>query len=103
MKIVKRIMVSMAITALFGTIFISGFESSTAFAAENGLSITGLVFSDNNSNGKMDTDEAGLANFRVYLDANNNGSWESSDPSMVTGARWNFRFQRPFLPGFISC
>jgi uncharacterized protein (DUF2141 family) len=55
-------------------------------------SISGTVFSDPNVNGKQDTGEKGLANVRVYIDANKTGSYTASDVSVLTSSTGTFAF-----------
>jgi serine-aspartate repeat-containing protein C/D/E len=51
---------------------------------------TGTVYNDANSNGKKDSTENGLSNFRVYVDLNNDRKRESSEPSALTDANGNW-------------
>lgn len=55
-------------------------------------SITGSIFSDNNSNGKRDSGETGLANVTVFLDIDQSGTLTSGDVSAVTDATGTFAF-----------
>ncbi len=60
-------------------------------------SIRGHKFYDANANGEMDPEEPGLEGWTIFLDLNQNGSWESgSEPGVVTGADGLFEF--PNLP-----
>ncbi|MFT3785808.1 MAG: SdrD B-like domain-containing protein [Tepidisphaeraceae bacterium] len=55
-------------------------------------SITGNVFSDQNSNGSRDSAEPGIAGRTVFLDLNNNGSPDGSDLTCVTDQLGNYGF-----------
>ena len=46
--------------------------------------ITGRVFNDLDRDGQKDGNEPGVANFRVYVDANSNGRFDSSERSVLT-------------------
>jgi hypothetical protein len=54
--------------------------------------ISGIVFNDLNGNGLKDTGEPGLPNWRVYLDANNNKLFDTSEKSVITptGGAYSF-------------
>lgn len=55
--------------------------------------ISGSVYTDLNANAKHETGEAGLKKVRVYLDANNNGAWDSrSETSALSDKRGQFQF-----------
>ena len=47
-------------------------------------SISGTIFADANHDGLRNATERGLAGITVYLDLNNNGSLDASEPSVVT-------------------
>ena len=46
--------------------------------------ISGTIWDDNNANKTQDFGEEGLADIRVYLDVNANGTYESSETSTIT-------------------
>jgi Concanavalin A-like lectin/glucanases superfamily len=48
--------------------------------------ISGTVFFDANKNGTKETSEAGLAGWKVYDDANNNGKFDSTEPFTFTNS-----------------
>ncbi|HEX4413663.1 MAG TPA: S8 family serine peptidase, partial [Lacipirellulaceae bacterium] len=53
--------------------------------------IQGIVFNDLNHNGLRDASETGVPNFRVFIDLNGNGAWDSAtEPSTLTGANGSF-------------
>ncbi len=54
--------------------------------------VTGRVFQDDNADGTPDGADAGLANQTVYLDLNNDGVHESSEPTATTNASGAFTF-----------
>jgi uncharacterized protein (DUF2141 family) len=57
-------------------------------------SVSGTVFNDVNGNGKKDaTTDKGLAGWRVYVDANNNGMYDSGETFVTTDANGNFSFK----------
>jgi uncharacterized protein (DUF2141 family) len=56
------------------------------------VSIAGLVFSDVNGNGKLDTGEKGIPNVKVYLDTNKNGTPDSGEAFILTDASGNYKF-----------
>jgi hypothetical protein len=62
------------------------------FANTQRVLISGTVFNDANANKLKDSGESILANWRVYVDANNDGVWQSTETSVLsssTGA-WSF-------------
>jgi hypothetical protein len=56
--------------------------------------ISGTVFNDTNGNGQRDAGESGLSGWRVYLDLNNDGKFESNETSVLTDAAGNWSFTR---------
>gem|GEM_PF-874674 len=54
--------------------------------------ITGIVYSDANSNGTMDGSEKGVSGQVVYLDLDNNGTKDMNDPTATTSADGAYRF-----------
>ena|GEM_PF-6407301 len=54
--------------------------------------ITGLVWNDLNSDGVKDTAEAGLANWTVYLDQNQNEQWDTGETTTTTDGNGNYNF-----------
>jgi hypothetical protein len=54
--------------------------------------ISGRVFSDVNGNGNRDKGELGLGLWRVYIDANNDGKFESNELSVLTDINGNWSF-----------
>jgi Tfp pilus assembly protein FimT len=55
--------------------------------------LSGTVFSDKNSNDKLDSGETGISGFIVYIDSNNNGKLDSGEKTAGTDANgyWVFK------------
>jgi hypothetical protein len=62
------------------------------FADTQKVLIAGSVFNDANSNKVKDSGEAGLSGWRVYFDLNNDGKFESNEPSTLTDSSGNYYF-----------
>lgn len=60
--------------------------------------ITGKVFLDNDDNGFASSNEAGVGQQTVYLDANHNGQLDSGETSATTAADGSYRLSA-LLPG----
>ena len=56
--------------------------------------LSGVVFKDANSNKLRDGSEAGFAGWRVYLDQNNNGKWETTELSAVADSTGYFALDK---------
>ena len=83
---------------------ITGINSSytlTINSAPLPASISGVVYDDWTNNGIRDKGEAGLQGWRVFLDANHDGTWESSEASVFTDVYGNFKFNN-LNPGSYS-
>lgn len=63
-------------------------ESRTLLAS----SISGFVFNDANANGLRDAGETGLKNTKVYLDLNNDGKRQGSEPSVKASKSGAYTF-----------
>ena len=61
-------------------------------------SIHGAKFLDLNRNGFTDGDEPGLEGWQVYLDDNNNGTWDDGEAGMLTDQNGEFSFM-DLVPG----
>ena len=59
--------------------------------------LSGTVFSDKNSNDKLDSGEAGISGFTVWIDANNNGKLDSGEKAAGTDSNgyWVFKAVKP--------
>lgn len=53
-------------------------------------SVSGVVFNDLNGDRARQSTEPGLADFRVYVDTNNDGWWEGSERSTLTDSAGNW-------------
>jgi uncharacterized protein (DUF2141 family) len=73
------------------------FGDAPATGAPTG-SIWGTVFSDLNSNGVRDSGEAGIQGVRVFIDLNGDGTWQSTEPSVITNVYGTYLF-RDIAPG----
>jgi uncharacterized protein (DUF2141 family) len=49
-------------------------------------SISGLVFNDANGDGKLQSTEHGLPNWKIFIDKNNNGVLDTGEKSVLTDA-----------------
>ena len=57
--------------------------------------ISGVVFDDRNANAVHQSGEGGVRGARVYLDHDNDGTWDKGrEPGTVTDKRGNFAFNR---------
>jgi SdrD B-like domain len=54
--------------------------------------ISGTVFSETDADGRREKNESGLADQRVYVDLNFDGKRQSSEPSVLTDAKGEYRF-----------
>ncbi|MCW8132581.1 MAG: DUF5060 domain-containing protein, partial [Planctomycetota bacterium] len=54
--------------------------------------ISGFVFDDLNRNGVKDSGEIGLANVRIYIDANESNTWDPGEASVMTDATGKYVF-----------
>jgi uncharacterized repeat protein (TIGR01451 family) len=52
---------------------------------------TGTQYQDTNGNGARDAGEQGLAGFRMYVDLDDDGSWDAGEPSGVSDATGFYR------------
>jgi hypothetical protein len=57
-----------------------------------GGSIAGTVFNDTNGNGVKDTSEPGVSNVRVYVDADKDGVFDSTEKNLTTPASGAYSF-----------
>jgi uncharacterized repeat protein (TIGR01451 family) len=58
----------------------------------NTFTISGQVFRDSNGNAIKEAGDSGLSGWTVFLDANNNGTLDSGEPSIITDAQGNYAF-----------
>jgi hypothetical protein len=57
----------------------------------NRASISGSVFNDTNHDGVRQSSEPGLASWRIYLDANRNGTYDAGEISTLTTSSGTYR------------
>jgi ELWxxDGT repeat protein/VCBS repeat-containing protein len=57
--------------------------------------ITGRKFEDLDADGIADTEEPGLEGLRVFIDANDDGQWESGERSTITDTTGHYSLQAP--------
>lgn len=74
------------------TVTASGTVSGVNFGEGVPAKITGTVFVDNNGNGVLDSGESGVAGRTVFLNNDNTGKPDSSNPSTTTDSSGNFTF-----------
>jgi hypothetical protein len=76
-----------------GAIGVSGGTNAIANFGNRQLgSISGVKFNDLNSNATLDTGEPTLAGWTIFIDANNNGILEATEPTTVTNATGAYAF-----------
>jgi hypothetical protein len=66
-------------------------DASFTVTATTG-SVAGTLFNDLDGDGVKDSNEVGLAGWRVYLDANGNGVLDTGETTLLTDASGNYRF-----------
>ena len=57
--------------------------------------IHGTKWNDLDGDGSRDAGEPGLANWRVYVDTNHNGQWDSGEPSDLTDSSGAYALTDP--------
>jgi hypothetical protein len=60
------------------------FGFAASFADTQRILISGRLFNDVNGNAALDSGEGGLSAVRIFVDTNNDGVWESTEPSTRT-------------------
>jgi hypothetical protein len=68
-------------------------SSGEAVKIVAGGSIAGRVFKDSDADGVQDTNEGGVAGWQVYLDLNQNGSYDAGDTLTTTDSAGNYVFE----------
>lgn len=72
------------------------------FLLSDKATISGYIFRDRNQNGAYNYGERAIANWRVFIDVNNDGVWnKNTEPSLLTNAQGYFEF-RSVSPGFVA-
>lgn len=64
-------------------------------------SIAGVVFEDTNGNGIQNGSEVGLAGQTVYLDLNNDGVYQETEPATITNSKGEYQFQSLRLDTYV--
>jgi hypothetical protein len=54
--------------------------------------VRGVAYNDQNGNGRRDDREAGIANWEVFLDLNNNGAWDADEPRTLSDDQGRYEF-----------
>jgi subtilisin family serine protease len=62
------------------------FQLTPTSVPETSVNFTGQIFADLNGNGVKDALDAGVKDFVVYADLNNNGQFESGEPNTLSAA-----------------
>ena len=55
-------------------------------------SVTGVVFSDSNTDGIQNTGEVGVAGLTVFIDTNGTGQYTQGDPTASTNSNGTYTF-----------
>src|SRR6185503_10106487 len=58
--------------------------------SDSAISVHGIAFNDMDADGAQDPKERGIANVRVYLDANNNRKFDATERSALTDAKGRY-------------
>ena len=67
-------------------------KPSSSTPSTGGGTIAGTVFNDINGNGTKDAGEPGISGVRVYVDADKDGSFDSSERNVITGSNGAYSF-----------
>ncbi len=73
-------------------VLVGGAVTGVNFGNFQLIVISGQVFNDLNRNASRDTNEPGLAGWTVFLDTNNNGTFDGGETGTLTDANGNFSF-----------
>ncbi|HSV16017.1 MAG TPA: SdrD B-like domain-containing protein [Tepidisphaeraceae bacterium] len=86
--------VSLPTTTWSQTIAVSAGQnrSGVNFADTQKVLISGNVFNDSNGNKTKGSGESALSGWRVYIDSNNDGKYESNEASTLTDSSGNYKF-----------
>ncbi len=70
----------------------SGSSQTVDFLNAHYRTISGTKYNDLNGNGSQDTGEAGLVNWTIFIDYNNDGDLDGGEPSTLTDATGYYEF-----------
>jgi uncharacterized delta-60 repeat protein len=70
-------------------------HTGTDFGQTTTAQVSGTVFADTNSNGKLNSTEKGLSGWTVYIDTNGNGKLDSGEVHVVTNSSGQFTLTLP--------
>ncbi len=77
----------------FSSVTVTASGGATAnFADTQKALISGTVFNDANGDKLLDGTEKGVSGWRVYIDTNKDGIYQSTEPSILTDANGNWSF-----------
>ncbi|HET6879120.1 MAG TPA: SdrD B-like domain-containing protein, partial [Pirellulales bacterium] len=91
-KVYEEVPNNLALTLPNQTVSVTANETASGINFGEQPSITGTVFNDTNGNGTLDSGETGVAGRTVFLNNDNTGAPDASNPSTVTDANGNFSF-----------
>ncbi|HEX4795988.1 MAG TPA: SdrD B-like domain-containing protein [Humisphaera sp.] len=80
-------------TPVFVSVVVSaGSGATVAFGNQPAGSISGMIFSDFNADGLLNGSDAGMSNGTVYIDSNNNGTFDVGEKSVKSSNAGAFTF-----------
>lgn len=79
----------------------AGVYTGRNFGVSQKTLIAGTVFADANSSQSRDSGESGLSGWRIYIDHNNNGLFDTGDAGILTDSAGNFRFRAQSAGSFV--
>jgi hypothetical protein len=69
--------------------------NTTAFGSTQNPQVAGTVYNDVNADGTRQADEPGLAGARVWVDFDNDGKFDTNEPTKVTKGNGRYAFTLP--------
>ncbi|HUY90417.1 MAG TPA: SdrD B-like domain-containing protein [Pirellulales bacterium] len=91
-KVREVVAAGVTLTTTNQDVTVTANQTTTGVNLGEGPSIEGTVFTDLNGNGTLDSGEAGVAGRTVFLNVDNTGVPDASNPSTTTDASGNFVF-----------
>lgn len=88
----EQISANVSLTVASQTVTVAADQTATAVNFAEQPSITGTVFTDTNANGALDSGETGISGRTVFLNIDNSGQPDSSNPSTTTDANGKYSF-----------